>query len=190
MTTAARAKELALVVRPLTTWRNVTDLEADEIANLLESHARILEAALPDNVSVVAHRHEQTEKWGNASVQSHADRATLLDAARVLTAERDSLAELVNKTCDESLADVKQAVAQRDAARAEVERWKSRDEIVTHHEHELVKERDDLKQRADALAEGVRAHREYGRQYIPSMESTYAKDTWERGHGHLVGDSK
>lgn len=50
--------------------------------------ARIKGAALGEELGRIAYRHAETERCGSTAMQSHEDRAALLDAVRVLTADQ------------------------------------------------------------------------------------------------------
>ena len=201
MTTAQRAKELAEKVRR--SYQGDGE-EQHDIATGLEELARMLEAALPESVQAVA------EEWTGVSVSgalmksAHSSILTLLDAYRVLAAERDAENRSRLKTLDMAakIAD------ERDAARAEVERL--RDQAVARiaqleHEqrqHAYWKDRHNVdvserttawqranaeaaaeKHRADRLAEGVRL---YHLERVVSGSYNDDVNAWERANTDLV----
>ena len=81
----------------------------------------------------------------------------------------------------------KQVVAERDIARAEVERLTECLRMMQHGEAEALKMMAAQKQRADVLAEGVRVLMAKHDGTALSMQAARA---WESEHGHLVGDGK
>ena len=129
MTTAQRAKELAEKVRR--SYQGDGE-EQHDIATGLEELARMLEAALPESVQAVA------EEWTGVSVSgalmksAHSSILTLLDAYRVLAAERDArLADVLHlrAEADRSLVAMNKereqhasVFADYESARAEVDR--------------------------------------------------------------------
>ena len=140
MTTAQRTKELVgTVLKSMGSEQRVLIMSASagkEIAATLDQFSGMLEAALPDEIEFIAREHasnartlEQLRKSGDCA---HKDRATLLDAYRVLAAERDArLADVLHlrAEADRSLVAMNKereqhasVFADYESARAEVDR--------------------------------------------------------------------
>lgn len=193
MTTAQRAKEMAAALRtPLYSGQD------SELATILGSYARMLEAALPESVLDIERRHADTRmEFGNFGVvgdAAHADRATLLHAVRSLTAEMSSLHDKHNAAVSELIMKWNVSTGERDAASAEVERLREecgsyretinrRTADMVHARAEVVRE----KQRADRMAEGIFKYRAMADAECGTFrEMNNLRLEWEREHGHLV----
>lgn len=133
--TPERANELAAMCQASADW----EPRLGEVASLLESHARMLEAAFPERIADAAGRHntDGTLPFASAKLRcddqlmwAHADRGALIAAVRVLTAERDeargklAAADTFLAAQGHELAHLQQvelpaAMQERDAARAE-----------------------------------------------------------------------
>lgn len=113
MTTPQRARELAKAMR----LHRIGSQENLDIESILEYHASLLEVAMPENVEKISTR-TNDRAWANG--QMLIDIIALLDAVRVLTERRDHY----QKQRDDLSKGCLEAQAERDAARAEVERMK------------------------------------------------------------------
>ena len=187
MTTAQRTRELAAELRtPLYSERDA------EIATGLEYLARMLEAALPDSIAAIRQRDEYRRTVSDKSCLRHvpvakdadADCRALLDAYRVLAARVDHLRQMNQTEHEQHNAARIARQEQLSAARAEVERLKGALDLAVsagcHANAEAIAE----KQRADRLADLVRAYRKYWA--IADVDTAESVVATEEQHGHLV----
>lgn len=128
-----QAKEAAKIIRNRPQWGPLTQAESESVAELLESHARMLAAGLPESLKEIVIRDAlDTEDlpatrnfWRNSAEDEVADklmatidhRTSLLGAVRVLTAERDAIQKELDarRFADESACrDIALIQAERD----------------------------------------------------------------------------
>ena len=147
MTTAQRARELAAdITAPLC---GIPCTARDkEVAAILESHARMLEAALPESVQEIKRAYERrlsahrTNRTPVPDVEFEV--STLLGVVQALTVElkdatNDGIADYTKFVARraETYAIAEKACKERDAARAEVERLKAEREQINNLQAQL-----------------------------------------------------
>ncbi len=119
-TTPERAKQLAAIARKPGDWNDATEMA--EAATVLEAYAGMMGAALPERILDIETRHTEQASGGGAWYAAMLDRATLLDAVRVLTAERDKIRDDATDEIERLNRFGCKAVNERDEARADAER--------------------------------------------------------------------
>lgn len=145
--------------------------------------ARIKGAGLAETIQPIAERHDFVDGCSSTRTknsQEHKDRATLLDAVRVLTAERDeqrrravnALHDVAQRTDEREMAE--QALT---AARAEVETLRKNRDALAHGEAEALKMMAAEKQRAEALSELVMESNPIGWAGAGQLD---AADAWQK----------